>query len=104
MNSRKTIQTLVLPLALTAMTVSAQEIIHDAEYYVLEAQHGEVWAAQDERIQQRLEELRREHGRPPNIIHIMWDDTPVGEVGIPELQKVRGWETPNMNHVRPQEA
>ena len=29
----------------------------------------------------------------------MWDDTPVGEVGIPQVQKVRGFETPTINRV-----
>jgi arylsulfatase len=78
-------------------TAQAQEIIHDAEYYVLEAQHGEKWAAQDAELDTRLKALREKHGTPPNIIHIMWDDTGVGEVGIPQIQKMRGWETPNIN-------
>jgi arylsulfatase len=73
------------------------EIVHDAEYYVLEAQHGTNWANQDRELQAKLEALREKHGTPPNIIHIMWDDTPLGEVGIPHLQKNRGFETPNMN-------
>jgi arylsulfatase len=81
----------------TSGTASAQEIIHDAEYYVLEAQHGERWAEQDEVLQAKLDALREKHGAPPNIIHVMWDDTPVGEVGIPHLQKNRGFETPIMN-------
>ena len=83
----------------SAPTANAREkeIIHDAEYYVLEAQHGEKWARQDEEIQAKLKALREKHGGPPNIIHIMWDDTPVGEVGLPHLQKNRGFETPNMN-------
>jgi arylsulfatase len=72
-------------------------IIHDAEHYVLEAQHGERWKTEDREIAARLAELRRKHGTPPNIIHIMWDDTAVGEVGIPEIQSVRGFETPHMN-------
>lgn len=72
-------------------------IIHDAEFYVLEAQHGEKWKAEDEAIDRKLAALRDTYGAPPNIVHIMWDDTPVGEIGIPELQKVRGFETPNMN-------
>jgi len=29
----------------------------------------------------------------------MWDDTAVGEVGIPALQKVRSFETPNINRL-----
>jgi arylsulfatase len=80
-----------------APSLMAGEIIHDAEYYVLEAQHGERWAEQDKELQAKLAELREKHGTPPNIIHIMWDDTPVGEVGIPHIQKMRGWETPNIN-------
>ena len=78
-------------------TADAKDIIHDAEHYILEAQHGKVWQAEDAEFKQRLEELRKKHGTPPNIIHIMWDDTALGEVGIPEIQKVRGFETPNMN-------
>ncbi|MHC4177101.1 MAG: sulfatase-like hydrolase/transferase [Planctomycetota bacterium] len=74
-----------------------KEIVHDAEYYVLEAQHGEKWTKQNKEIDAKLKALRAKHGAPPNIIHVMWDDTPVGEVGIPHLQKNRGFETPNMN-------
>ncbi len=80
-------------------TPSKNRIIHDAEYYILEAQHGARWAAEDAEIEQKLAELRKKHGTPPNIIHIMWDDTAVGEVGIPAIQKVRGFETPNMNRL-----
>lgn len=77
--------------------LQAKDIIHDAEYYVLEAQHGEKWAKQDAEIQAKLKALKEKHGTAPNIIHIMWDDTGVGEVGIPQIQKMRGWETPNIN-------
>jgi arylsulfatase len=63
----------------------------------LEAQHGKKWAEEDKAIDKKLAELRKKHGTPPNIIHIMWDDTALGEVGIPEIQKVRGFETPVMN-------
>jgi len=72
-------------------------IIHDAEYYILEAQHGEQWAKEDKDLNKRLAELEKKFGTKPNIIHIMWDDTALGEVGIPEIQKVRGFETPVMN-------
>jgi len=64
---------------------------------LLEAQHGEKWAAEDKEIDKKLGELKKKHGTPPNIIHIMWDDTALGEVGIPEIQSVRGFKTPNMN-------
>ena len=78
-------------------SVQAKEIVHDAEHYILAAQHGEKWAAQDAEIDKKLAELKKKHGTPPNIIHIMWDDTALGEVGIPEIQSVRGFETPVMN-------
>ncbi len=84
-------------LAGLAVTATANEIVHDAEYYVLEAQNGEKWAAEDKSLQQKLAELKKKHGTPPNIIHIMWDDTAFGDVGIPAIQKVRGLETPHIN-------
>ena len=76
---------------------AAKDIIHDAEYYVLEAQNGEKWSAEDKTIDQKLAALRKKHGRPPNLIHIMWDDTAFGDVGIPAIQQVRGLKTPNLN-------
>jgi arylsulfatase len=75
------------------------QIIHDAEYYILATQHGEQWSVEDKGLDQKLAELRKKFGAPPNIIHIMFDDTPVGEVGIPFIQKQRGWETPNINRL-----
>ncbi|MDZ4780810.1 MAG: sulfatase-like hydrolase/transferase [Planctomycetia bacterium] len=75
------------------------KIIHDAEYYILDAQHGEKWEVEDQELDKKLAELRQKFGQPPNIIHVMWDDTPVGEVGIPFIQKQRGWETPNINRL-----
>ncbi|NQT17839.1 MAG: sulfatase-like hydrolase/transferase [Planctomycetes bacterium] len=72
-------------------------VVHDAEYYVLEAQNGARWAAEDKQLGTRLAALRQKHGRPPNLIHIMWDDTAFGDVGIPAIQKVRGLNTPHLN-------
>ena len=77
--------------------MAEKEIIHDAEHYLLEAQHGEKWAAENKDIDKKLAALEKKFGAKPNIIHIMWDDTALGEVGIAEIQKVRGFETPNMN-------
>ncbi len=78
---------------------AAKDIIHDAEFYVLKAQNGEKWADQDKELDKKLKALKDKYGTPPNIIHIMWDDTPVGEVGIPALQKNRGFETPELNKI-----
>jgi len=91
------IPVLALSLAGNALAKGPAEIIHDAEYYVLEAQHGKKWAAEDKELGKKLAELEKKHGTKPNIIHIMWDDTAVGEVGVPQIQKARGWETPNIN-------
>jgi arylsulfatase len=77
----------------------AADIVHDAEYYVLYSQQKEKWEREDTQLDARLEELRKKHGQPPNIVYILWDDTPFGDVGIPHLQKVRGFETPRLNRM-----
>ena len=74
-------------------------IIHDAEYYIIYEQNGERWAAEDQKLAQKLAELRQKYGQPPNIIHIMWDDTSFGDVGIPAISKIRGFETPSLNRM-----
>jgi arylsulfatase len=85
-------------VSLLFTTVNAQnKIIHDAEYYILKSQHGDKWSIEDTEIDKKLAALKEKFGTPPNIIHIMWDDSPVGELGIPHLQKNRGYETPNIN-------
>ena len=88
---------LVGPAALAQTDQS--KIIHDAEYYILDAQYGDKWAAEDKDLDKKLADLRKKYGTPPNIIYVLWDDTPVGEVGIPFIQKQRGWETPNINRL-----
>jgi arylsulfatase len=88
----------VLASSWSATTAKAQ-IVHDAEYYILEAQNGERWAAEDRALDARLAELRAKFGTPPNLVHIMWDDTSFGDVGIPAIQKIRGYETPNINRM-----
>lgn len=79
------------------ISVKAQEIIHDAEYYILEAQHGETWDKEDKGLDKRLAELEKKHGTPPNIIYVLWDDIAFGDIGIPAIQSVRGFETPELN-------
>lgn len=78
-------------------TANAKDIVQDSEYYILKAQHGEKWAKEDVTIQEKIAALKKKHGRSPNIIHIMWDDSAVGEVGIPQIQINRGFKTPNIN-------
>ena len=61
------------------------EIVHDAEYYyMLAAQHGQQWAAEDHDINR---ELRQKYGTPPNIIDIMWDNVTAGRPCYPDLKR-----------------
>ena len=76
---------------------TSNDIIHDAEYYILEAQNGDKWSTQDKELDKKLSDLKKKYGRSPNIIHVMWDDTAFGDVGIPAIQKVRGLKTPRLN-------
>lgn len=73
------------------------QVIHDAEHYILKAQNGEKWLAEDEEIENKLAELKKKHGQTPNIVYILWDDQQFGSVGFPEIQKALGYSTPNIN-------
>ena len=93
---------LAAAIGLSAPESAASEtnaIVFDAEHYILKAQNGERWAAEDAALDQRLAELREKHGRPPNIIYILWDDQPFGMVGFPGLQMNLGFKTPNINRM-----
>ena len=86
-----------LTLLLSGYAMANNSIVYDAEYYILEAQNGKKWVAEDSELDKKLTQLKEKFGQPPNIIHIMWDDTAYGDVGIPAVQKIRGFETPNIN-------
>ena len=84
--------------ALPGIARGAGNIVHDAEYYILEAQNGEKWANDDKAIDKKLADFReRNGGKPPNILYILVDDVGFGDLGIPELNAVRGYSTPNIN-------
>ncbi len=79
-------------------TSKADEIVHDAEYYILQAQNSKKWAAEDNEIDKKLEAIRKKNdGKPPNIVYILWDDQQFGAVGFPAIQKNMGYETPQLN-------
>ena len=89
-------------LGLLAGPVLAQDapIAHDAEYYILQAQLGDQWAEDDQAVDARLADFReRNGGKAPNIISILVDDIGFGDMGIPELNAVRGIQTPNINQL-----
>jgi len=78
--------------------VTAQnQIIHDAEYYIIEAQNGKKWAVEDGELDKKLAELKKKYKTPPNIVHYMWDDQPPMSFGDRIYQKMRGYDTPNLN-------
>jgi arylsulfatase len=82
-----------------ASIAGAADIIHDAEYYIIEAQNGEQWAVEDSELDKKLAELRKKYDAPPNIIHYMWDDQPPMSFGDPIYQKMRGYDTPVLNNL-----
>ncbi len=87
-----------LALALTTLAAQSAEILHDSEYYVLEAQHAESWAADDKLVDERLAAFREANGgKSPNILYILIDDIGFGDLGIPEMNAIRGYKTPNIN-------
>lgn len=77
--------------------VHGQEIIHDAEHYILVDQYGDKWTEQDKEVDKKLAALEAKYGKKPNIVHIMWDDNSFGEVGIEAFNKIRGFDTPRLN-------
>ena len=76
-----------------------KKIVHDAEYYVIEAQNGERWQEEDKALDKRLAALKKKHGKTPNIVYILWDDMAFGDAGIPAINKIRGFDTPNCNKI-----
>ena len=85
-----------------SMQAQAQDgpIVRDAEYYILEAQHGERWATEDKAIDTTVAEFREQNGgNPPNILYILLDDVGFGDMGNPTLNAVRGYKTPAVNKI-----
>lgn len=89
-----------LCVGVMAQHAGAQEnaVQHDAEYYVLKAQHADQWAQDDTAVDEALAAFRDGNGgKPPNIVSVLIDDMGFGDMGIPELNAVRGYETPSIN-------
>ncbi len=55
--------------------------------------------AENHELDARLAELEEKLDTKPNSVHIMWDDMALGDAGIPALNKVRGFDTPNSNRM-----
>jgi arylsulfatase len=89
---------LSLTLIMSTHAHATDKIIHDAEYYILEAQNAERWAADNKQIDQKLADIRKKNGgKPPNIVYILLDDVGFGEIGMDDLSVIRGYKTPRMS-------
>ena len=95
----RSLSILVITLLVYGNSIAQSKIIHDAEYYVVEAQNGDQWQAEDKELDKRLAELKKKHGKTPNIVYILWDDMAFGDAGIPAINKIRGFDTPNCNKI-----
>lgn len=96
-------KTLTALSALLAFSASAAEVKHDSEYYVLKAQHGKQWQKDDQAVDAKLAQFKKTNdGKAPNIIYILVDDVGYGDMGIPELNALRGYKTTNINKLADQ--
>ena len=83
---------------LAATPAQSADIVHDGEYYFLQAQKGEAWAVQDDEVDARLAAIRDANGgRRPNIVYILIDDVSFGLMGNPAMNYVTGIDTSNIN-------
>jgi arylsulfatase len=87
-------------ICLPPTSARAADLVHDAEYYILEAQNAEKWAADDRAVDAKLAEFRKANGgNPPNIFYILIDDIGFGDLGNETLNAIRGYETPAINEI-----
>jgi arylsulfatase A-like enzyme len=91
---------LITVTSLCCTTLFANDIVHDAEYYIAAEQNGEKWAAEDKRIDEMLAAFREKNGgKPPNIFYILIDDIGFGDLGSETLNSIRGYKTPAINEI-----
>ena len=95
------IAAVLLTTALVATpALAAKPLVHDAEFYILQKQNADKWAAEDKELDTRLEEFKKNNGgKPPNILYILIDDIGFGDMGSKTLNSIRGYETPAINKV-----
>ncbi len=83
---------------LAAQTAMAKDIVHDGEYNFLKPQYEDAWAKEDQQLDAKLAELRKNHnGKRPNILYVLIDDVSFGQMGKPAMNDVMGIQTPRIN-------
>jgi arylsulfatase A-like enzyme len=100
--SRRIAPTATLALAMLATLcagqVAAKDIVHDGEYYFVQAQHKDAWAKEDVEVEARLAEIRKKNGgKRPNILYVLIDDVSFGQMGNRAMNYVTGISTPRIN-------
>jgi arylsulfatase len=87
-----------LLVAIAVPAIAAKPVVHDGEYYFLEAQYGDAWAREDKDVEAKLAELRKGNGgKRPNILYVLIDDVSFGQMGKPAMNDVMGVATPRIN-------
>ena len=99
MKIEKHLLIMIIAILMYGNTNAQNKIVQDAEYYVIEAQNGERWKEEDKALDKRLADLKKKHGKTPNIVYILWDDMAFGDAGIPAINKIRGFDTPSCNRI-----
>jgi arylsulfatase A-like enzyme len=100
--SRRVASTATLALAMLATLcagqVAAKDIVHDGEYYFVQAQHKDAWAKEDVEVEARMAEIRKKNGgKRPNILYVLIDDVSFGQMGNRAMNYVTGISTPRIN-------
>lgn len=87
-----------ISFGLLAGAAHAADIVHDGEYYFVQGQYAEKWAAEDTEIDAKLAEIRAANGgKSPNILYLLIDDVSFGQMGQPTMNYVMGIDTSNIN-------
>jgi len=63
---------LLLSTSACGASEKSTEIVHDTEYYILEAQNGEKWAADDKTVDAKLAAFRKKIGVSRQIFFTFW--------------------------------
>ena len=94
------LKTLLFSSLFAVSSAHAKDIVHDAEYNFIKAQHAEKWAKEDKDVDKKLADIRKKNnGKRPNILYVLIDDVSFGQMGNRAMNYVTGIKTPNINQL-----